>query len=309
MIPVLFLISIIIFTIIVLTPGEPIGADMDPRATPEQRQAERERLGLNDPIHVRYGIWVTNMLQLDFGKSSLYNRPVDEVIVPYIINSLKLNVFVFLFTFLLAIPLGVYVAQHKDGLFDRFVTLTSYIGVSFPTFFVGLVLIFIFSIKLDWTPISGMITPGAHYEGVQSFLDILRHMLLPALTLIIVSLPRYIRYVRMNMLNSINQDYVRTARAKGLSERKVIYSHAFRNSLISIVTLLGFEIPLLFSGAAILETVFNWPGIGRIMLDSVFNRDYNLMMATLVFFALLTLIGNLFADICYALVDPRINVD
>lgn len=309
MIPVLLIISIVIFSIIVLTPGEPIGAKMDPRMTPEEKAMERSRLGLDKPIHVRYGIWVSNMLKFDFGESSLYNKPVSKVIGPFIKNSLKLNVFVFLFTYLLAIPIGIFAAVRKDGVVDKLVTVTSYLGASFPTFFIGLILIFIFSIKLNVTPISGMVTAGAHYTGFAAFTDVVKHMILPAITLIIISLPRYIRYVRMNMLNTINQDYIRTARAKGLSEKVVIFSHAFRNSLIAIVTLFGFEIPMLFSGAAILESVFNWPGIGRVMLDAISNRDYNLMMATLILLALMTLIGNLLADVCYALVDPRVKVD
>lgn len=309
MIPVMLIISILIFAIIVMTPGEPIGAKMDPRATPAMKEAERERLGLNKPIYVRYGIWISNMLKLDFGESSLYNKPVKDIIGPFIKNSLKLNLIVFLFTYMIAIPIGIFAAVHKDGVVDKVVTVTSYLGASFPTFFIGLILIFIFSIKLDKTPISGMITAGSHYTGIAAFKDVLKHMILPAMTLVIVSLPRYIRYVRMNMLNAINQDYIRTARAKGLSEKVVIFSHAFRNSLVSIVTLLGFEIPMLFSGAAILESVFNWPGIGRVMLDAITNRDYNLMMATLILIALLTLIGNLLADVCYAVVDPRVKVE
>ena len=306
-IPMTIVISMIIFLIISMTPGDPVGTNLDLRATPEQKAEERARLGLDDPIPVRYVKWLGRTFQGDFGQSSLYKKPVKDVIGPFILNSFKLNIVVFLITFIIAIPIGIASAKYKGGIADNIITVTSYAGVSFPTFFIGLLLIYIFSIQLGVTPISGMLTPGANYIGFAKFQDTINHMILPALTLIITSMPRYVRYVRMNMLNAINQDYIRTARAKGLSEKVVIYSHAFRNSLISIVTLFGFEIPLLFSGAAILEAVFNWPGIGRVMMDSVTNRDYNLMMAILIFFAILTLIGNLIADMLYVVVDPRIK--
>ena len=178
-----------------------------------------------------------------------------------------------------------------------------------PTFFFGLLLIYFFSVKLDMFPISGMKTVGSKATGWANIKDILHHMVLPGTVLIIGSLASLVRYTRTSMLEVINQDYIRTARSKGLQEKVVIYRHAFRNALIPIVTIVGFTIPGLFSGAVMLETVFNWPGIGRVLVDAVNLRDYNLMMALNMFFAILTLLGNLLADIGYALVDPRIKVE
>lgn len=309
MIPVLFIISIVLFGIIKSAPGDPIGMNMDPRMTAEQKQAERDRLGLDDKIHVQYIKWLGRVATGDFGTSTTYNQPVSNIIGTFIWNSFILNVVVFIITFTVAIPIGIYTAKHKDGWIDKTVTVTSIAGVSFPSFFISLVLISIFAVKLDIFPIGGMITPGLNALGMAGIKDVLHHMVLPAMVLVILELPSTIKYVRMDMLNAIRQDYIRTARAKGLTENLVIYKHAFRNVLISIVTLVGFRIPALFSGAAILETVFNWPGMGGILVESVNTRDYNLLMALMMMFALLTLMGNLLADIGYALVDPRIKVD
>lgn len=308
MIPVLFIISVIMFGVIKLTPGDGVGFN-NPRATAEQKQAERERLGYDKPIPQQYVMWVQRVVKGDFGQSSMYKQPVGKIMWPYIQNSLILNVVVFLLTFIAAIPIGIYTAVKKDGTIDKITTVLCYAGISFPTFFIGLVLISIFGVKLKWLPISGMVSPGASYVGMAHVLDIAKHMVLPACVLVIVSMPSLIRYVRMSMLNSINEDFVRTARAKGVKEKTVIYSHAFRNALINIVTLVGWQIPGLFGGAVFLETIFNWPGIGRVLMDSINMRDYNLMLALMLMFTFLSLLGNLFADIGYAVVDPRVKVE
>ncbi|KAB3538619.1 ABC transporter permease [Alkaliphilus pronyensis] len=309
MIPVVIIISICIFTIIKITPGSPVGLNLDPNMTAEQKQAEYERLGLHLPLPVQYANWVGRSLRGDFGISTLYNQPVKDIVPSFVWNSFRLNVFVFIFAFLLSIPIGIVCAVKQYSLTDNFWTVFSLFGISMPSFFFGLLLIFFFATKLGWFPISGMETAGSNLTGIASILDQLRHMVLPATVLTIASLASLVRYTRTSMLDVIKQDYVRTARSKGLTEKVVIYRHAFRNALLPIVTLLGFWVPLLFSGAVILETVFRWPGIGQIMLNAINWRDYNLMMATLLFFAVLTLIGNLLADIGYAIVDPRIKVE
>lgn len=308
MIPVLFIISIIMFGVIKLTPGDGIGLN-NPRATAEQKQAERVRLGYDKPVPKQYAMWVQRVVEGDFGQSSMYKQPVGKIMWPFIKNSLILNVVVFILTFIAAIPIGIHTAVKKDGVADKITTVLCYAGISFPTFFIGLVLISIFGVHLKWLPISGMVSPGGNYEGMAYVMDVAKHMILPALVLVIVSMPSLIRYVRMSMLNSINEDYVRTARAKGVKEKTVIYSHAFRNALINIVTLVGWQIPGLFGGAVFLETIFNWPGIGRVLMDSINNRDYNLMLALMMMFTFLSLLGNLFADIGYAVVDPRVKVE
>ena len=309
LIPVIILISMLIFTIIKLTPGDPVGANLDPRSTAEQREAERARLGLDKPIPVQYWNWLKRSIRGDFGNSYIYKVPVSEVIPTFIKNSFILNVFVYIFAFLISIPIGIITAVKQYSKTDNFWSAFSIIGISMPTFFFGLLLIYFFSVKLDMFPISGMKTVGSKATGWANIKDILHHMVLPGTVLIIGSLASLVRYTRTSMLEVINQDYIRTARSKGLQEKVVIYRHAFRNALIPIVTIVGFTIPGLFSGAVMLETVFNWPGIGRVLVDAVNLRDYNLMMALNMFFAILTLLGNLLADIGYALVDPRIKVE
>ncbi|NLW41046.1 MAG: ABC transporter permease [Tissierellia bacterium] len=309
LIPVIILISMLIFTIIKLTPGDPVGANLDPRSTPEQKAAERARLGLDKPIPVQYWNWLKRSIRGDFGNSYIYKVPVSEVIPTFIKNSFILNVFVYIFAFLISIPIGIITAVKQYSKTDNFWSAFSIIGISMPTFFFGLLLIYFFSVKLDMFPISGMKTVGSKATGWANIKDILHHMVLPGTVLIIGSLASLVRYTRTSMLEVINQDYIRTARSKGLQEKVVIYRHAFRNALIPIVTIVGFTIPGLFSGAVMLETVFNWPGIGRVLVDAVNLRDYNLMMALNMFFAILTLLGNLLADIGYALVDPRIKVE
>src|SRR5699024_5294974 len=307
LIPVVLIISILLFSIIKLAPGDPVGSNLDPRATAEQRAEERARLGLDKPIPVQYWEWLQRSLRGDFGNSYTYKRPVKDIVPKFICNTFLLNVVVYLFAFLISLPVGIICAVKQYSRTDNFWTVFSIIGISMPTFFFGLLLIYVFAVKLNWLPINGMVTAGKNATGIARVKDILYHMILPGIVLIIGSMASYVRYTRTSMLEVINQDYIRTARSKGLSEKVVIYKHAFRNALIPIITIVGFTIPSLFSGAVILETVFVWPGIGNVLMEGINMRDYNLVMALNMFFALLTLLGNLLADVGYALVDPRVK--
>lgn len=309
MIPVMLIISMVIFGIVKMTPGDGFGAGVDPRATKESIERQREALGLNDPIPIQYAKWLSRMVKGDFGMSTAYRKPVEQIVPERLWNSFILNIVVYLAAFLISIPIGIVSAVKQYSVFDSFWTVFSIVGISMPSFFFGLLLIYVFAAKLKWLPFSGKQTPGLNAEGMQAFLDVGKHLLLPALVLTLGSLASTVRYTRTSMLEVIKQDYVRTARSKGLSERVVVYKHAFRNALIPIITLIGASIPGLFSGAAILERTFLWPGIGNMLVQAVFDRDYNLVMALNVFFAFLTLLGNLFADIGYAIVDPRVKVD
>ncbi|SHH95956.1 ABC transporter permease [Sporanaerobacter acetigenes] len=309
MIPVILIISIVIFGIVKMAPGDPVGTNLDPKATAEQRAAERARLGLDKPLPVQYWNWLTRSVKGDFGDSYIYKKPVSDVVPNFIWNSFLLNIVDFILAFLISIPIGIICAVKQYSKTDNFWTVFSIIGISMPSFFFGLLLIYIFSVKLNAFPINGMVTPGKNAAGWAHIKDVMHHIFLPALVLVIGSMASLVRYTRTSMLEVINQDYIRTARSKGLSEKVVIYKHAFRNALIPIMTIIGFWIPGLFSGAVILETTFVWPGIGNVMMDAISARDYNLIMALNMFFALLTLLGNLLADIGYALVDPRIKVE
>ena len=309
MIPVMLIISMCIFGIIKLTPGDPVGANLNPKSTAEQKAAERARLGLDKPIPEQYVRWLTRTVQGDFGESITYKKPVGAVIGTFIWNTFLLNILDFIIAFIISIPLGIMCATRKYSKFDNFWTVFSLVGISMPSFFFGLLLIYLFSVKLGWLPVSGMVEAGTKNTGIMYWGEVLVHMILPGLVLITGSLAGLLRYTRNGMLEVLSQDYIRTARSKGLNEKVVVYKHAFRNALIPIVTLIGFYIPGLFSGAVILESIFRWPGLGLVMIESISARDYNLMMTMLIFLAFLTLLGNLFQDIGYALVDPRVKVE
>lgn len=315
LIPVIIIISIIIFGIIEIMPGNPVNAYLGQgsQATPQQIQQITEVLGLDQPAPVRYVKWLRRVLSGDFGTSLKYRKPVQDIIGTYIWNSFLLNVVSLAIAFAIAIPVGIKSAVNKYGLFDNFWTVFSLTGVSMPSFFFGLLLIFYVAIPVSWIPLNGMRTVTMAIKGYESrgaeILDILKHMLLPVIVLTIISLASLTRYIRNSVIEVINQDYIRTARSKGLSEKVVIYKHAFRNALLPIVTLLGLYIPRLFGGSILLETVFIWPGIGNVLYTSILDRDYSMLMAANVFYALLTLAGNLLADVSYALVDPRIKVE
>ena len=314
LIPVLLIITIIVFSIIELMPGDPVNAylGIGSDTTVEQQTRIRELLGLDQGPVIRYFKWLGRVVSLDFGRSMKYRKPVVEVIGPFIWNSFRLNLVAMTLAFAIAIPVGIKSAVKKYGRFDNFWTVFSLTGVSMPSFFFALLLIFFIAIPIKFFPLNGMRTTILAAKGYaskwQEILDIGRHMILPATVLTISSLASLTRYVRNSVIEVINQDYIRTARSKGLAEKVVIYKHAFRNALLPIVTLLGLYIPSLFGGAIILETVFLWPGIGNVLYSSILDRDYSMVMAANVFYAVLMLAGNLLADVSYALVDPRIKV-
>lgn len=315
LIPVLIIISIVIFVIIEQMPGDPVNAYLGEGSalTVEQMQMMRSKLGLDQPAPIRYLKWLGRTLTGDFGTSLKYRKPVNEVIGQFIWNSFILNVVAMVFAFAIAIPVGIKSAVKKYGAFDNFWTVFSLTGVSMPSFFFALLLIFFIAVPIKWVPLNGMRTVMLAAKGYPSkwaeIADILKHMILPVTVLTISSLASLTRYVRNSVVEVINQDYIRTARSKGLSEKVVIYKHAFRNALLPIVTLLGMYLPGLFGGSILLETVFIWPGIGNILFKSIGDRDFSMLMAANVFYAILTVTGNLLADVSYALVDPRVKVE
>lgn len=315
LIPVIIIISIVIFGIVELMPGDPVNAylGVGSGATVEQQQQIRAKFGLDQPAHIRYFKWLGRTVQGDFGRSIKYRKDVKDVIGIYIWNSFYLNIVAMVFAFAIAIPVGIKSAVKKYGFFDNFWTVFSLTGVSMPSFFFALLLIYFVAVPIKWIPLNGMRTVILAVKGYPSkwaeILDVLKHMLLPVTVLTISSLASLTRYVRNSVIEVINQDYIRTARSKGLKEKVVIYKHAFRNALLPIVTLLGMYIPGLFGGSILLETVFIWPGIGNILFTSIGDRDYSMLMAANIFYAMLMLAGNLLADITYALVDPRVKVE
>lgn len=303
MIPILFGISILSFAIMYAAPGKPAILNLDPEIPPEVREAQIERLGLNDPIHIQYVRWLGNVVQGDFGTSYSRKLPVTEMIIDRLPNTLLLMGSSLFLAAIVAIPFGVISATRQYTMTDYGVTVGSFLGLATPNFWLGIMLIMTFSVQLGWTPVGGISTIGADF----SLLDRLRHLILPAIVLATADMAGLTRYTRSSMLEVINQDYIRTARAKGFRERRVVYKHGLRNGLIPVITMFGLMLPTMIGGSAIVESVFNWPGIGKMFIDATFQRDYPVIMAITMFGAVLTVIGNLIADILYAILDPRIE--
>ncbi|HCC69500.1 MAG TPA: diguanylate cyclase [Nitrospiraceae bacterium] len=312
LIPTLFGITLISFFIIHLAPGKPtdIIAEMNPKITPEARERLEKYYGLDKPIIVQYGMWLQRVVKLDFGDSfSADRRPVWDRIKERLPITILINALSLLLILIIAIPIGISSATHRYSLYDNVTTAIVFIGFAIPTFWLALLLMTLFGVYLDWLPISGL--KSINYEALsftEKLWDRVKHLILPVFVSAFGGLAGFSRYMRSNMLEVIRQDYVTTARAKGLPESDVVYKHALRNALMPIITLLGLSIPGLIGGSVIFETIFGIPGMGQLFYMSVMTRDYPLVMGILTIGAMLTLLGNLLADVSYAVVDPRIRV-
>ncbi len=306
---VLFGVSIMIYGIAHMVPGDYVSqiTSANPNITPEMQQRMRESLGLDKGPVEGYLDWLTKALRGDLGVSFQYQKPVTEVIKQYMPATVALAAISMFLELALAIPLGMLAARKQYSVTDYTIVAIAIAGISLPTFFFAAILKRIFAIGLGVLPVSGMLTARMDYTGFALFLDYAKHFIMPIMVFVITGVGSYLRYVRTNMLEVLNADYVRTARAKGLPERKVIGKHAFRNTLIPIVTLVGGMIPGLFSGAVITEGIFALEGLGNVALKAVNVGDIPYLMGFNVFIAALTLIGTLVADILYAVVDPRVR--
>ena len=308
MIPTLLIISILLFKVIDLAPGNFLDTKVNPNMTVEKLEQLEAVYGFDKPFGERYVNWLKKAVKGDFDESLKLRQPVSEIIKDYAWNSFVLAGTAFLLSILIAIPLGIVCATKQYSLADKATTILTFVSISLPSFLLGLMLINAFSLKIKLFPIGGMTTAGSNLTGAAYYKDVLIHMVLPVVSLTILQAGSLIRYVRTAMLEVINQDYIRTARAKGLKGKLVIYKHALRNGLIPVITYIGMSLPGLFAGALITETIFVWPGIGRIGYEAILNRDYTLLMGFNMFMAVLTLMGNLLSDILYAVVDPRIKL-
>lgn len=302
-IPILIGISIISFGIMQFAPGEPTALDLDPQISPEDREEQLDAMGLNDPIPVQYVRWVGNIFQGELGTSFITNRDVGSMIWERMPNTLVLMISSTIMTMVVAIPIGIISAMRQYSTRDYVFTFGSFIGVSIPNFWLGLMLIMFLSVQLGWFPVGGVTTLGGEF----SILDRLHHLFLPALVLATADMAQMTRYTRTSMLEVKNQDYIRTARAKGFKEQRVVYKHGLRNALMPLITMFGLLLPTFIGGSVVVEQIFTWPGIGQLFLDSTFQRDYPVIMALTMFGAGLVVLGNLIADILYAIADPRIE--
>ncbi len=307
-VPLLLAITLVVYLVLVSIPGGPLAAYRNnPRVRAEDLARLEKQLGLDRPVYVRYALWLGKFVRGDWGYSYVTRRPVLAMIWERFQNTIYLMGVALLITLLLAIPIGIYSAVRQYSLFDHAMTGLAFMGYSMPVFWLGLLLMLLFSVELRWLPAGGMFTIGADLTGWAAFVDRLKYLALPVLTLTIVSAGFYARYLRASLLDVIHQDYVRTAWAKGLRGSRVILRHALKNALIPFVTVVAIHMPQLFTGAVVVETVFAWPGIGRLFWDAALQFDYPVLMGVLAVGALLVWLFNLLADLLYGYLDPRIR--
>jgi peptide/nickel transport system permease protein len=303
-VPVLFGVTVINFIIMRMAPGNPVDMLVSPKLPEAAREAKMIELGLNEPAYVQYWNWLKNLvLEGDLGYSMITYEPVTELIASRMGPTLMLMGTALVLGLLIAIPIGIYSATKQYSKLDYTFVTGSFLGISIPNFFLALLLVYVFSIQLNWLPSGGMKELGS--EG--SFGSLLWHMILPVTVLVANVAGRNIRYVRSGMLEIMGQDFLRTARAKGVKEFNVVNKHAMRNALIPIVTIIGLEIPILFGGAVVIEQIFSWPGIGQLTLSSIMSRDYSTIMGLNLVAAFVVIAANILTDIAYAFVDPRIR--
>ena len=300
---VLLVKSFVIFALIGLMPGDPIDLLMssNPNMQPEDVAKLRAIYGVDEPILSRYFAWLWNALHGDFGYSRIQHRPVLEVVIPALGNTIILTGTAFVLSTLIAITLGTLAAIHRGKWIDRVVSLIAFLGISVPGFWLGLVFIYLFAVKFGVLPAGGMPRADQPYPAIA-------YLVLPCLTLVLIEIGGLTRYARSAMIEVLNQDHIRTARAKGLSEGRIIFRHALRNAMIPIMTIIALGFGHLLSGATLIETMFGWRGMGRLIYESIMGNDYNLALVCLLFTTTMVLIGSIIADISYSVLDPRIRL-
>ena len=313
---VFFIISILMFAIYKSMPGNPVDimlGDSKTTMKPDAYQALYDKtvanLGLDKPLPIQYLAWMGNMLTGNFGYSTQYKQAVINIIGAPMANTVLLNVLTMIVVFIIAIPLGIVTAVRKNGVFDKAVQVLTIVGYSLPQFIVALLAIFLLAVKFPIFPISGVKTAGLDATGLSAFLDTAWHMVLPVLVMAVSGIGGITRYVRAAMIDVLRMDYIKTARAKGLREKTVIYVHAFRNALIPIVTITTSWIISLFGGSIVIETVFLWPGLGKMLIDGLLQRDFAVVLSMQMFYVVLSLAGNVLMDIAYTMVDPRVRLE
>lgn len=313
--PLLLGVSIICFGMLKMAPGDPVTVLLAQSRvsgvvlTGQDREELQRLYGLDRPIYVQYVDWLKLVAQGDLGYSTRMRQPVTEVIGSRLVNTLKLTGVALVLTLAIALPLGVLSAVKQYSKLDYSLTLFNFIGISIPQFWLGLMLVYLFAVHLGWFPTTGMRSPNVEPGAWNAFSDQARHMVLPVISITFVGIAGYMRFQRTAMLDVIRQDYIRTARAKGLSENKVIFKHAWRNAVMPIITLLGYVFVILVEGSVVIENIFSWPGLGQLAVTSLQQRDYPVMMGIVMLSATLILIGTLLSDILYAIVDPRVRYD
>lgn len=305
----LVIVSFISFFVMKLAPGNPMQTFINPLMSPQEIARAEEALGVNKPIPQQYLGWVASVAQGNFGYSVRNGQSVTALLKQRAGPTLLLSVTSFVLILTLALVIGIYSAARPYSPLDYFSTALVFMGLSIPSFFLGLGLIYLFAVRLGWLPTSGYENYSADHQGAALWLDRARHMVLPVTVLTITGIAGILRHVRSSVSEALRQDFIRTARSKGASERRVLVGHALRNGLIPVITLLGLSLPAFFAGSVITETIFAWPGMGRLLVDAVFARDYPVSMAINTITAALVILGSVLADVLYGLADPRVRYD
>lgn len=322
-IPTIIGVTIVVFLIVHMIPGDPAQVMLYPQGTPEAVEALRVRMGLDQPLHIQYLTWVNNVLHGDLGDSVQSYEPVLKEIWDRFPATIELSLAAIFIAVAVGIPLGVLAARKRNSFIDYLCISVSLLGVSIPVFWLGMMLIFVFAAILNILPVSGRLTMGLSVDQVtglylidslitgnfNAFGDAAKHLVLPAIALATIPLALIVRVTRSSMLDVLNEDYIRTARAKGVPLAKVIFKHALKNALIPVITVIGLQFGTLMGGAILTEEVFSWPGIGRLIVGAIYNRDYPLIQGVVLIVSLIFILINLLVDILYAYIDPRIRYD
>jgi peptide/nickel transport system permease protein len=308
-VPITIIVTVIVFMIMQMTPGNPMSSMISPDVPPDEIVRRERQLGLDRPLHVQYLAWLREVIRGNLGHSTKGGRRVSEMIWSRLGPTLLLAGTAIAVSFLVGVPIGVLSAVRRYSALDYALTVFAFFGLSVPNFFFAIGLIYVFAVQLEWLPAMGLATIASGYTGWALVTDHLRHLVLPVAVLSLSTLATVVRFTRSAMLEVLAADYIRTADAKGLRPRVVMYRHALLNALIPIITVLGLLLPFLFSGSFIVEAIFAWPGLGQLGVQAIFSRDYPVVMAINLFAALSVLAGSLIADVLYAVADPRIRYE
>lgn len=308
MIPQLILLSVLIFILASFMPGDALSGQIDPSLDYESIEKKREELGFNDPWYEQYGRWVSGVVQGDFGMSFRHKVEVTELLKERMTNTLWLSLLSLIITYLIAIPMGIVSGRYNDRLADQLITGYTYIGFATPLFIFALLMVWFFGFNLGWFPTGGSVKPGIEPGTFAYFISKIHHMLLPAISMALIATVGTVQYLRSEIIDTKQKDFILTARAKGASESRVYNRHIFRNALLPIAAFFGYEMAGLIGGSIFVETIFSYPGMGQLFLDSINLRDYSVVTATVLIFGLATILGSLISDIVLSIVDPRIRI-
>ncbi|MFA1821941.1 oligopeptide ABC transporter permease [Virgibacillus oceani] len=306
--PQILVLSILVFLMAEMMPGDALTGLIDPNIDPAAIEEQRERMGLNDPWHIKYADWVTGLVQGDLGQSFRYKMDVSDLVWQRLVNTFWLSVAALIFTYALALPLGIISGRWNDTWGDRLITGYTYVGFAAPLFITALVMLWVFGFQLGWFPTGGSVAPGMEPGTWDYFVSKVQHLLLPAFSMAVITTVSTVQYLRSEIIDTKQKDFIITARAKGASESRVYNRHIFRNSLVPIAAFFGYEITGLIGGSIFVENIYSYPGMGQLFLESILQRDFSTVTAVVLIFGIAAILGALISDIILSLVDPRIRI-